>query len=450
MKILHLYGLSGMLLLIGVLLYWLQSALLYLAWYAVACGSAAALIGLFRLFIPAYIQASGARHEQWKAAVDLELRERVVAYAERRGMEVQFEASGTIAANYPARSVPPAVAKDFEPEEQAEQVIPSSVRYEDICNQIPRGHGLLGVSANSVETADFQEFMTMLISGGSNSGKSNTVGLKLHEAIENGRDIRLLAIDWHWRKADSLYNKIKCYEERFLMPVVTSEEGTLTVLQWFYDEFKRRLECGVSEDESDILLVVDEVPAIMDAEDEQVSKLLKRIALKCGREARGFGMYGWFITQQVIGLAWLRNVVHTNIAHKATRINEAGIACNDHKDIARDMENWPRGRVIVYGQNFTGVRVLQMPIFVPHSSTVPDQHRNAFSWLTEPLEEDIHPVPGVPEISALEREKISSEERERILELAKSGIPRREMCQALGKGKWYYETIKIVLDQEGL
>ncbi len=243
--------------------------------------------------------------------------------------------------------------------------LPTEIRYEQIAAQIPRGHGLLGVSANGAETSEFADFMTMLISGGSNSGKSNTVGLKLHEAIQNGRDIRLIVIDWHWRKPDSLYNKIRGYESRFLMPVITTEEDTLPALEWYYNEYKRRLADGVTRHDQDILLVCDEVPDMMDCENENIPKMLKKVARMAGRAGRGFGIYAWFIAQQMVGMAWLRNVVHTCICHKANRINEAEIACNDHKDIARDMENWPKGRVIVYGQNLTGVQVLQMPIFTP-------------------------------------------------------------------------------------
>lgn len=279
--------------------------------------------------------------------------------------------------------------------EEEEASLPDNIRYEQIKHLIPPGHGLQGVSATSVETCEFQDFMTMLISGGSNSGKSNTVGLKINEAISYGRNVRLIVIDWHWRKPDSLYNKIKAYEDRFLMPAIKTEEETLPALQWFFNEFKRRLTDGVTTQDSDIFLIVDEVPAIMDAEDEQIAKMLKLIARKCGREARGFGMFGWFIAQQVIGLSWLRNVVHTNIAHKATRINEAEIACNDHKDIARDMENWPQGRVIVYGQNFTGVKVLQMPIFTPQATVIE-------STITDDQMEPLQPKQRFPNSSIID------------------------------------------------
>lgn len=286
--------------------------------------------------------------------------------------------------------------KQQEQEEESEKsALPMGVRYEQIAHKVPRGHGLLGLSETGVETADFQEFMTMLISGGSNSGKSNTVGLKLHEAIQNGRDIRLLVIDWHARKEDSLYNKIRAYESRFLMPVVTEEEQTLPVLQKFYNEFKRRRAEGVTRRDHDILLVIDEVPGMMDAEDEEIPRMLKKIARMSGREGRGFGVYAWFIAQQVIGMSWLRNVVHTCICHKATRMNEAVEACNQHKDIARDMENWPAGRVVVYGQNFQGVRVLQMPVFTP--PPVIEAGRGSGAVYVEEIDEMEELQPNVPE-----------------------------------------------------
>lgn len=238
--------------------------------------------------------------------------------------------------------------------------LPTSVRYEDVQEQIPAGHSLLGVSATTVETCEFGQLMTMWICGGSSTGKSNTVGIKIEEAIINGRNLGIVCIDYHARKPDSLYNKIKVYEDRFLLPVAYTEEQALHALQFFLAEFMRRRDIGAGE--TDMLLVVDEVPAVLESEDEEIAKLLKKIARICGRESRGFGMFGWFISQNAVGLAWLRNVVLTVIAHKMNMLNEAELACNQHKDIARDMENWPRGRVIVYGLSFVGVKVLQMPL----------------------------------------------------------------------------------------
>lgn len=50
-----------------------------------------------------------------------------------------------------------------------------------------------------------------------------------------------------------------------------------------------------------------------------------------------------------------------------------------------------------------------------------------------------------------ERSAVSiAQERARIKELAEQGIPRRNICQKMGKGKWFYDTVKQVLDEEGL
>lgn len=56
----------------------------------------------------------------------------------------------------------------------------------------------------------------------------------------------------------------------------------------------------------------------------------------------------------------------------------------------------------------------------------------------------------VPERDQLERVSVSCEEQERIIWLAQSGVQRREMCKALGKGKYYYPTVRQVLDEAGL
>lgn len=239
--------------------------------------------------------------------------------------------------------------------------LPEAVSYEDVQEQVPVGHSLMGVSSDAVETTEFGNLMTMWICGGSGGGKSNTVGIKIEEAIENGRNLGILCIDYHANKKDSLYNKIKEYEDLFLMPVARDEKEAMAVLERFYGEFGRRRTVPEEEQDqlSDVLLVVDEVPAVV--EDEAIAPLLKKIARLCGRESRGFGMFGWFISQNAVGLAWLRNVALTVIAHKMVMLNDAELACNQHKDIARDMENWPIGRVVVYGMRFKGIKVLQMP-----------------------------------------------------------------------------------------
>lgn len=268
----------------------------------------------------------------------------------------------SVVSSHPRAAQPGTQVREEKQKQLPAGTLPSQVRYEDIAGQIPEGHAVLGVGRNGIETCDFSALMTMWICGGSSTGKSNTVALKIDEAIRNGRDIKLVVIDPHARKEDSLYNKIKCYEDRFLFKVAITEEESFAVLTWFHREFKRRLAAGGSD--TDILLVVDEVSNVVASEDERIKPLIKEIARICGNESRGFGMFGWFISQRAAHLAWLRNVVITVIAHKQLQMSERKLAANEDLAIARDMDNWPRGRVVVHGIEFAPT-VLQMPLFTP-------------------------------------------------------------------------------------
>lgn len=255
--------------------------------------------------------------------------------------------------------------RDVDPDDGPDMsALPGSVRYEEIRSQVPYGRSCLGVSAQGVEHCDFGQLMTMWIAGGSGTGKSNTVALKIDEAIRNGRKIGIVLIDPHARKEDSLYNRIRCYEGHFLFQVAVSEDEIYSALVWFKDEFERRLGQG-GHGKSDILLVVDEVSNVVESDDPEIGKLIKKIARICGQESRGFGMFGWFISQDAAGLAWLRKRAMTVIAHKLNMMSERKLACNEDMEIARSMDEWPRGRVAVYGLNFQGVMIAQMPSFNP-------------------------------------------------------------------------------------
>jgi len=276
-----------------------------------------------------------------------------------------------------------------EPEEDYIPTIPSLVRYEDVAHAVPQGHALLGVGAYGVETCDFAKLMTCWIVGGSSTGKSNTVALKIDEAIRLGRNIKIVLIDPHMKKPDSLYNRIKCYEHLFLFPTASRPKDVYSVLMWYLREFNRRLETGEGLD--DLLLIVDEVSNVVEMEldedeaegiddpEKAIARLIKKIARICGQESRGFGMFGWFISQKAAGLAWLRNVVITVIAHKMNMMSERLLACNQNKAIAHDMGSWPLGRVLVYGLGFEEMRVLQQPIFSLPEIETDGEHEAVFS-----------------------------------------------------------------------
>ncbi|HET8910633.1 MAG TPA: hypothetical protein VFN23_04165 [Ktedonobacteraceae bacterium] len=358
MKTAHLYGVSAMLMVMALLAWLFAAWLWWIGLFLLVSGALTIAIGLFRLWAPAYVQVAAHRHTQALAWQSIALQERVLAHGERHGASIKRDSNGTIEVMIEARSKPAQLAPPVVDSEPG--AIPLSVRYEEIQSQIPRGHALLGVSENGIETCDFGHLLTMWICGGSSTGKSNTVAIKLDEAIQLGRDIGIILIDPHARKEDSLYHKIRCYEHRFLLPVAVNEDDILQALTAFKEEFERRLEVGSGE--TDILLVVDEVSNVVDSDNEEIGKLIKKIARICGQEARGFGMFGWFISQDAAGLAWLRKRAMTVITHKLNMMSERKLACNEDMELARSMDRWPIGRVAVYGLHFTGTLVAQMPV----------------------------------------------------------------------------------------
>jgi hypothetical protein len=289
------------------------------------------------------------------------------------------------------------------PDDQGSSMgLPSSVRYEDIARQIPTGHSCLGISERGLETCDFKDLMTMLICGGSSTGKSNTVAIKLYEAMQIGRNTHIIVIDPHMTKPDSLYNKVKQYAHRFLMPVARNDEETIATLRWFKQEFERRLELSTEELEEldDILLVCDEVYALcFHREDKEISRLLKIVSGIAGYESRGYGMYAWFLTQRVTGLKWLRDAVMTTICHKMQSMAERVLAANDDREVARDMNNWTMpGRVAIYGLNLA-TTVTQMPFKVVEASAerddmeplAPNPRRDVFGTTETPRYIEVDP-----------------------------------------------------------
>jgi hypothetical protein len=79
-----------------------------------------------------------------------------------------------------------------------------------------------------------------------------------------------------------------------------------------------------------------------------------------------------------------------------------------------------------------------------------ERYRNALRNTEERLVDyDEDSVPDGPE-SDVKPVYVPTEERERIIAAAHDGVKRRDMCKHLGKGKYYYETVRRVLDEEGI
>jgi hypothetical protein len=245
----------------------------------------------------------------------------------------------------------PAPADDIE--------IPDVVNYDDVSDEVPNGMSLLGIhpADGSLELTNYERLKCLWIVGSSSSGKSNTVFGKVREAVEMGA--KLLPIDQHAEKDDSLARKLAPYQAAFLRPVAVSDEEVLATLAWFKEEFEARVH-GAPRDQK-IVLVVDEMNRMN--RNDKLRKALQEIVYICGEEARGFGMYGWFISQKCVGLKWLRDSAITVIVHKLTRFEEALLACNDDRRAAKQLLTFKIGRTFVYGVDFDEPMVLQQALY---------------------------------------------------------------------------------------
>lgn len=244
--------------------------------------------------------------------------------------------------------------------------LPTQVRYEDIRRQIAPGQALVGISEKGIETRDRSIRALIWVVGGSGTGKTNSVSIRVEEDFQRGS--MFLVIDPHAFKDDSLYNAVKGYSARFLAPMAQETADIIGVLDYFLEEFLRRKAGGKWQ--YPITILVDEVGSLTGyvetEEEEELVKKLKEVARICGQESRGFDMCGVFISQDAAGLAWLRKRAIMVLAHQVTMWSERILVCNNDTKLARAMDNWPKGRTLVYGIAFTsGPLILQQPLFSP-------------------------------------------------------------------------------------
>ena len=273
-----------------------------------------------------------------------------------------------------------------EPKQIEAPPLPEYVRYEDIKPLIPRGDTLVGAGPGGRPITKTDGMRALLwVVGGSGTGKSMTVRIRVEEDVEKGH--RFLMIDPHAEKEDSLTKAVQVYSSRFIRPIAQQLEDINVTLQFFLDEFERRKRTPPPYQSWTI--VIDEVGSLafdIDPDEPlevEVRRKLKEVARICGQEARGFRMQGIFISQDAAGLAWLRKRALLVIAHQTQEWSERLLVCNNDSKIAREMDNWPVGRTLAYGINFPPV-VVQQPVITS---------RIVESFVSEPLP-DLAPNPN--------------------------------------------------------
>lgn len=465
-----IYGLVTLvfaLLLVSIALW---SYRVYIAAFLVTCGAITLVIVIWRLWIPGHLALQERKDKKINADRDYGLRDRVITIGERPGYSTKYDANGTIEVIAPQVRAGRMQVDEVETEPltiEAPKSIPDFVRYDSIRAQIPQQHVLIGVAeGGQVDTRAKEVKGLTWIVGSSGAGKSNTTGIRVEEDYERGH--RFLGIDPHFFKDDSLSNLVAGYADRFIEPMAHTDEDTLRILDLFISEVERRKQGGPCWP---LTLLIDEVGSLTadkptDKQEEEIIGKIKKCARLAGQETRGFNMNLIAISQDAAGLAWLRKRALLVIGHKVTMMSERQLVCNERTDIARAMDAWPVGRTVIYGVALQGIFIRQQPLFVPRvpGNATRNEERSTGSLYrspTVPMFRDR--LPGTPPYGmravSLDQEKFSSEredktavtpeERQQIIELAAS-TPRRDICKAMGKGKWFYDAVKQVLDEEGM
>jgi hypothetical protein len=256
------------------------------------------------------------------------------------------------------------------PQERIVESIAEVVRYEEVADEIPPELSLLGIHPGdgSLELTAWEKLKCLWIVGSSSTGKSNTVFGKAKEAKD--QRAKFAIIDQHIVKPDSLGRKMLAYESSFLRPIAVSDQEVLATLAWFKAEFEARVACKAcaagngspcQTHAQKIVLVADEMNRMN--RNETLRKPLQEIVAICGEESRGFGMYGWFLSQKCAGLKWLRDSAITVIVHRLTRFEEALLACNDDRKAARKLLGFKIGRTYVYGVDIDEPMELQQALY---------------------------------------------------------------------------------------
>jgi hypothetical protein len=170
MKTIHIYGLAAMLAAMGIIVWMFAAVLWYIGLFLLLSGAVGVVIGLFRFWVPGYVQASQARHEYAMAWKSVELQERVIAHGERHRGSIKRDINGTIEV---------IISDRVQVAEERPMIVPPQTQL-----ALPAGpaHECLNLSHDYQPHADVILSQRGMIVGISGSGKSNSVAT-LHEEL---------------------------------------------------------------------------------------------------------------------------------------------------------------------------------------------------------------------------------------------------------------------------
>ncbi len=354
------------------------------------------------------------------------------------------------------------------------------VYYASVRGSIRPGQLVLGMRLDgTLRVGTWEDIKTVLVLGAMASGKTSTLALLTLQAIQGGALIA--PCDPHATKPDSLYRRVAPLSG-FLWPgavMATTHDDILGNASIVGSELERRVQGGAWT--RPLLLVLDEVNRLVD--DEEISQELITICQRIGREGRDYGVYCAAGFHELAYLAHWRKKFVSFIVHRVVEAREAEHVI-PHR-FAKLAPELPNGLTFVkdaYGQTEQLQQVYITPRdiaaiageYAPPQATpyTPRRTRQITRDFTLNQQAAYAPGPSVPvwnapyppkerivqfldmphppQNPAPQRSTIPDELRQKIIRLARKGMSRRKIKDALGLHGDKYEIVRRVLDEEGL
>lgn len=462
MKTIHAYGIPTLLLIVGALLWLVQAQLLILAWCSISAGALWFLGSLWKHYMPAIegtvhtrLAVSAQEHQQWSENIDKMMQYDLQRYAIANGKDIERESNGTMTIKAPAR-VQVSEVQPLQIDGPKEWAMPVAPSFAQIVHQIAPGHLFLGQSINGPIWGGIVDLLSTLIAGRPGTGKSTQLRNVCGQILKvQGQPV---IFDPHGSIVDDLGNVFQCAE---------TPDDITDQSKWIAGQLDTRLiqrRAGQSQFKP-MLLLVDEMP-IVASMSALALEAIRRIVLE-GRKVGMFALIsGQGVPASILGGTLVRDAMSSRYVFCTSpqQARMAGIENETAKRLMTLLEEAGPGKAVmatasrkpeIVAVPYTSTDDIRLLVprntgtLIRNNSTVPD-FGNVRERLAETPPYGFPAVSGTLEASDATTNGPSPEEREQIIELAKAGMPRRDICKGLGLGKWYYDVVKQVLDEEGL
>lgn len=311
------------------------------------------------------------------------------------------------------RQMLPAPEVIEEEEEEPVQAL-RPVPWQAIVTQIPPGQLPLGVGVDGrLRTGPRDRLKTCLTLGKSGSGKTISVAGRLTAAAQSGS--LLVVIDPHFHKEDSLSKKIAPLAPAFWqgLPIAVEVEDILGHLALVQEEFLARKQSGLLSPE--LIVVVEEYSTLYD--DPDVQEPLVKLSKDLARQARGYGIYGEFLTQDMSGgmAGRIRRLAQSYVIGRLD-YNDAQAILHDSK-LANQVMTLPQGAALVvdaYGER----ELLQQPYITRADIEEAGRRLPQPEWQIPPLSSIMKPgrsLGDAERVSVREPEKDPSDPKITVL-----------------------------------